>query len=842
MKNSFVFLALFAALIFIVSCGGGSKSEDKTDTGEDVTDNDAGDSSSTDTEPSGGDTEPTENPDSDNPDTAPDGDDTTTDNDADTDSGDTAPDSDGEEPVNENPDNLPECSPESSTPCIDSEFGLIWSGKAPERIRWIDAVDYCKNLNEGGYSDWRLPTMAALKTLLRCTLQPHTVYVENEYGSYYTTDYYYCNSGNSDGENSKFGDIAFFWSASQGKGIDFYTGKTPETKNDAETFDLRCVRREFETRKVNCSGLTENAQWNSVPKITQTWNWETAAWLPSPSGLYSEDPSTEECKFKCKENYFWDPASSQCLNPCYSLNPCGENPDVECQATSSMAYFCKCKTGYYWWENEKSCLEKRSLSFSNICTGETKCYYGSSKEECPPSYSDYYGQDAYYASLGKCIPQSFSVKTISSQDVIVDNNTGLTWEPLPSTEKYPWDYANKHCADLNSSNYGGINTWRVPNPLELLTIGVPYENGFGFYDTALWTSKEKNNNYAYAFITSYKGAIYASEKKYEEAVLCVSGSEMRSAESSDFAASSNGTVVTDKRTGLMWQKEYATDKTWLEALKYCTSDSNDGGYSDWRLPNKNELLSLMNYEKNPPYSYIPDMPGSNFWSSTGYQTTSNFIVFYVGFATGSVGYGYGIGPDDKLNVRCVRGGEGLCGDEIWNGSECVTNPCNSKPCDSLSAIQGTCVAYYSGEYSCGGKDPSSGLIWSAKPPIGLNDSEAWQYCDRLNESGYNDWHLPTISELRTLIQNCPATQMPPSGSDACGVTDTCLSGCYNDACKGCPDGGSKFGDYDDTLWSSSYTGSNGNYWSVNFYNGSVTTLNNNVGFAKYQFRCVRNVE
>ena len=304
MKKILACFAIFAALVFVVSCGSGSKTGDNTDTGDTATDNDAGDSGSTDTESGGSDTEPSENSDSDNPDTtsdagdsAPDNGDATPDNDAD--SGDTAPDSDNEEPVNENPDNLPECSPTSATPCIDSETGLIWSGKSAEKMHWADAIDYCKNINEGGHNDWRLPSIAVLETLVK------------ECGS----------SGSSDGECSKFGDIVFLWAANSGNaeatiayGVYFYNGAR-QTKNVDESFNARCVRRETFSRKAACSEIPEHAEYNTVSEITQTWDWDQM-WVPTLTPSYSESPSTSRCTFKCEENYYWYPdlSTSGCID------------------------------------------------------------------------------------------------------------------------------------------------------------------------------------------------------------------------------------------------------------------------------------------------------------------------------------------------------------------------------------------------------------------------------------------------------------------------------------------------------------------------------------------------
>ena len=272
---------------------------DRTDSGSDIEPDTGSDSDGGDSAPDNGDTTPDNGdlaPDSgdsepDDTDTAPDNGDSTPD--SDNDSSDSAPDSDETAPANDNPDNLPECSPTSTTPCIDSEtvnsdsgkINLIWSGKSPERLRWVDAVDYCKNLNEGGYSDWQIPTIAALRTLLTC-------------------ESYYCSSANSDGKNSKFGDIAFFWSATQGQGIDFYTGKT-QTKNDAEAFDVRCVRKEVTTRFQECPELEfENADYygqGGVNGVNVGWDWNDLKWLEFQYWL---------CIFECEDNICKDPSSS----------------------------------------------------------------------------------------------------------------------------------------------------------------------------------------------------------------------------------------------------------------------------------------------------------------------------------------------------------------------------------------------------------------------------------------------------------------------------------------------------------------------------------------------------
>ena len=374
-----------------------------------------------------------------------------------------------------------------------------------------------------------------------------------------------------------------------------------------------------DSRVADCTGLPANATWNTAESISQTWDGED--WYPPETGMYNTNPSSSECRFKCvSEDYEWNGST--------------------CQSNSSGG----------------------SKSLGEICTNQTTCYNASSSMTCPSSSSaDFYGQDAQYAN--KCTAQSFS----STSNVVVDNNTGLTWEKSPSSSTYTWANRATHCNELNSSNYGGKSNWRVPNPLEFMTIvdnstyNPATNSNFTNMPTRLsdylWTSKEYggDTSLARAFNPYYGWYSYGNSKTDNSyKVLCVSGNELAAATSSDFTTQtiSGKVVVTDSKTGLMWQKEYETGKTWQQALKYC-EDSTYAGYSDWRLPNKNELASLLDPGKSgAPYSNFPDMPSNYFWSSSTfvYNTTEN--AWYVYFNYGGVSNGGK--TNNGHDVRCVR--------------------------------------------------------------------------------------------------------------------------------------------------------------------------------------------
>ncbi len=81
-------------------------------------------------------------------------------------------------------------------------------------------------------------------------------------------------------------------------------------------------------------------------------------------------------------------------------------------------------------------------------------------------------------------------------------------------------------------------------------------------------------------------------------------------------------------------------------------------------------------------------------------------------------------------------------------------------------------------------DPTTGLMWADPPAEWLSWEEAISFCAALSLTGHGpgEWHLPTISELRTLARGCPFTEE----GGGCAVTDECLTACWTPTCRfGC---------------------------------------------------------
>jgi hypothetical protein len=160
-------------------------------------------------------------------------------------------------------------------------------------------------------------------------------------------------------------------------------------------------------------------------------------------------------------------------------------------------------------------------------------------------------------------------------------------------------------------------------------------------------------------------ALFSSQVFAQSATNCNANISITKPDS-QYTDHGDGTV-TDKQTGLMWQKctlgltgtscasGTALTLTWQAALA-SANNNTDNGYSDWRVANKNELESLVEdacYNPAINETVFPGTASSVYWSSSPYAN-DNGNAWVVYFSNGFVGSG---SKSDSDYVRLVRGSQ-----------------------------------------------------------------------------------------------------------------------------------------------------------------------------------------
>lgn len=122
-----------------------------------------------------------------------------------------------------------------------------------------------------------------------------------------------------------------------------------------------------------------------------------------------------------------------------------------------------------------------------------------------------------------------------------------------------------------------------------------------------------------------------------------------------FSEDNTGNCMTDSLTGLMWVRSPdATARTWQQSLDF-TYNLELCGATDWRLPNVNELESLVNSEVANQASFLNGegfigVQADTYWSSTiytGFSSSSLPSVWVIAMDDG------GLGPIDRSASRFV---------------------------------------------------------------------------------------------------------------------------------------------------------------------------------------------
>ena len=196
-------------------------------------------------------------------------------------------------------------------------------------------------------------------------------------------------------------------------------------------------------------------------------------------------------------------------------------------------------------------------------------------------------------------------------------------------------------------------------------------------------------------------------------------------------------MVADNNTGLIWEVKspkkgdvnFCDDQySWTDAQEVYIKKLNKqkyGGFSDWRLPNKDELRSIVDYSKTGPAIdtwYFPNTKSDLYWTSVPYKMQKPFIwgIFF------GLGSGICYTPSSERYVRAVRGGS----------NKLFGLPDNSRFTDNGD---GTIT------------DSVTGLMWQKAENERMDWYAALKACKEMRLAGHSDWRLPNLKELNSIL-------------------------------------------------------------------------------------------
>ncbi|MBF0136322.1 MAG: DUF1566 domain-containing protein [Magnetococcales bacterium] len=298
-----------------------------------------------------------------------------------------------------------------------------------------------------------------------------------------------------------------------------------------------------------------------------------------------------------------------------------------------------------------------------------------------------------------------------------------------------------------------------------------------------------------------------------------------------FTNNGNGTV-TDNLTGLVWLQDpgtcFSALSNWTTALSSANSLSNNGcsgGLTDgsaageWRLPNRFELQSLIDYSRVPVYgsppTSVPLLPASHPFSNI--YTNASYISSSTYTATSYTTYAWGV---HFFNAVSSYYDKALTSYRIWpvrnkRGSEVVDNQAivqrtgqiicyladgSTTPCTGTNqdgALQKgigktTDAARFTNSGDGTVTDNVTGLIWlrnancfgstSWSSALSSANTLASGSCNLSDNSVAGNWRLPNTVELNSLMNlsyaspaltsGHPFTNVQSGGSDYYWVSST----------------------------------------------------------------------
>jgi hypothetical protein len=296
-------------------------------------------------------------------------------------------------------------------------------------------------------------------------------------------------------------------------------------------------------------------------------------------------------------------------------------------------------------------------------TGQTKCYDNTTEITCPDPGKAFYGQDSQYQAGSPMAYQS------NVNGTVTDLVTGLIWQQSASGTARNYSQVQAYCSSYSPD---GATDWRVPSLQELATI-IDYSTEGPVWKNVFFGSFSSGGS-GYFSSQTYVGdttqiwgvQFYYGQIEYDAAtatgyVRCVRGAALPTPS----LVASGGDSLLDESTGLIWQKTASQGPlNWENALAYCENATTDNN-TDWRLPNRRELASIIDFTRQAPaFSTLFTGASASYWTSSTRNNKGN-NGWYVDFRTGYSSYYYLKTYENY--VRCVRGGSTLIVTAVLSG-------------------------------------------------------------------------------------------------------------------------------------------------------------------------------
>jgi hypothetical protein len=243
-----------------------------------------------------------------------------------------------------------------------------------------------------------------------------------------------------------------------------------------------------------------------------------------------------------------------------------------------------------------------------------------------------------------------------------------------------------------------------------------------------------------------------------------------------------GDSVQDRLTGIAWCRDANLAEfplTWCEALEFVAglNRRHAFGFTDWRLPNRRELRSLISHQTRRP-ALVEGHPFQNvfagwYWSSTS-AAISPSHAWYVDLDGGRMFYG---GKDQSFMLWPVRGTSTVLA--FTGQRQCYDGTGRTMACDG-SGQDGefrSGVPWPAPRFEVRGEavlDRLTGLVWQSNAdlagPVIWSDALA-QVAELTRNVNRRQWRLPNINEFESLVDAGTSGPALPLDHPFTGVRD-----------------------------------------------------------------------